>query len=87
MATAANPSALAAQARRVYVEALLLGVPATVKAVVAREVAARLVLYVSTLRPLLEAAEIPFVTPPPATRKLPARPFHRRRRSRSAATG
>lgn len=34
MATAANPSALAAQARRVYVETLLLGVPATVKAVV-----------------------------------------------------
>jgi len=34
MATAANPSALAAQARRVYVEALLQGVPATVKAVV-----------------------------------------------------
>jgi hypothetical protein len=34
MATAANPSALAAQARRVYVETLLLGVPATVKSVV-----------------------------------------------------
>jgi hypothetical protein len=34
MAAAANPSALAAQARRVYVEALLLGVPATVQAVV-----------------------------------------------------
>jgi hypothetical protein len=33
MATAANPSALAAQARRVYVEALLLGVPATVQTV------------------------------------------------------
>lgn len=33
MATAAHPSALAAQARRVYVEALLLGVPATVQAV------------------------------------------------------
>ncbi len=33
MATAGNPLALAAQARRVYMEALLLGVPATVKAV------------------------------------------------------
>ncbi|MBA3597979.1 MAG: DUF1631 family protein [Methylibium sp.] len=34
MATAANPSALAAQARRVYVESLLLGVPTTVQTVV-----------------------------------------------------
>jgi hypothetical protein len=49
---------------------------------------ARLVAYVRTLRPLLEAADIPFTTPPPITRrKAPARQFHRRRRARRQAAG
>lgn len=51
----------------------------------AAEVAGRLVVYVKTLRPLLEAADIPFVTAPPsAPRQASARPFHRRRARRAA---
>jgi hypothetical protein len=49
----------------------------------AEEVAQRLVVYVSTLRPLLDAAGIPFTTAPPARPRPPqgsGRWSHRRRR-------
>ena len=54
----------------------------------ADEVARRLVAYVTTLRPLLEAAEVPFMTaPPPEPRKTSTRVFKRKRSSRRMATG
>ncbi|HEX5940287.1 MAG TPA: hypothetical protein VFZ12_07990, partial [Dehalococcoidia bacterium] len=49
----------------------------------ANVVAARLVAYVTTLRPLLGAAEIPFTVAPPRAPARPAtRPFPRKRSAR-----
>lgn len=54
----------------------------------ADEVTTRLVAYVTTLRPLLEAAEIPFtVAPPKAPRKVAVRTFRRKKPSRRIAAG